>query len=100
MPDIDKWFADICGIHIFSNNHRLPIELWTTPDGWVCLWLISDPRCREIIRERFNLSTLNRNAKEGKWGCGDEKSKLVGHGKTIKEAEVTCLKAIYDARDM
>ena len=97
MPDIDKWFADICGIHIFSNNCKSPIELWTTPDGWVCLWLISDPRCREIIKETFNITTEYDLL--GTWTAINADGELFGQAETIREAELACLQAIYGARD-
>ena len=95
--NIDKWFADSCGIHLFSNNDESPIELWTTPDGWVCIWLISDARCREVIREKFNISTEYDLL--GTWTASSAGGEFFGQASTIMDAELACLQVIYDTRD-
>ena len=99
MIDIDKWFADKCGIHLFSNNDKSQIELWTTHDGWVCIWSIQDPRCREIIREEFSISTyMNHIELDGKaWWCQDNTGIETNIYKSLFEAEIACMQAIYDA---
>ena len=96
--NIDKWFAEKCGI-TFKDGQFTDDYYWCVNNSIQGSdWSIYKPDCREIIREKFQLSTLRTPSKGGVWGCGDEKSRLVGRGETIHEAELACLQAIYNNR--
>ena len=80
--NIDKWFMVQC------NENEYDYE-----------WGIDDPRCREIIREKFGIDTVEYDTHSG--GKRWEALTLDHHdtGNTIKEAEVTLLKSIYKYRN-
>ena len=92
MDKIDKYFADKCGVKQHQN-------------AYIGKWTIKDARCREVVREKFEIQTRHSWI-EGKpcWICEatvqqpeDQWNEYWEHGKTIAEAEVACLKSIYEA---
>jgi hypothetical protein len=95
--NIDRWFAKQCGVSILGGGWR--------PRGYAApisgQWTIQDPRCREIVREKFKLDTLYVGAHL--WICRiGEPSKprsddCYGEGLNLEEAELACLQAIYEA---
>lgn len=65
-------------------------------DGKWIEWNIKDPRCREIVREHFNMQTM--------WGDVEDWESMASHddfgnfsadGKTIAEAEIAAIEEIY-----
>ena len=92
---IDEWLADKCGIRYdeafgtiyYNGKNGLEGDIWT----------IDDPGCREIIREKFGISTEYDLL--GTWTVGNAGEGVFCQGETIEEAELACLQAIYDARD-
>ena len=96
MKDINEWFASKCGVE-------------RTDFGWICdskkkagngKFRIEECACREICRERFGISTISNHAqatknRDDQW-YWSETHKHTGKGKTIEEAEVACLKYIYE----
>ena len=66
-------------------------------------WTISDPRCREIIREKFGIETgYSNNGNWTTWTAKDFKNTDVNHsceGKTIAEAEIATILAIVEELD-
>jgi len=100
MKDINKFYAEKCGVTTRINNIK---ELcFQTEWGNYTVWTIQDPRCREIIRERFKLDTLLgiRSKSLNTWVCErlSDSGNLIcgGKGKTIAEAEIACLTEIYN----
>ena len=110
MNEIDKWYADKCGV--LTHSAQAPLGCGTTSTSHSFFikngqkqhyykWAIGDARCREIIREVFGLST--KHNPDG-WLCvqykwtkmGDGHVCLNGRGKTIREAELTLLQAIFE----
>ena len=62
-------------------------------------WTISDPRCRELVRERFKLSTLiydNGECVSFQMPYDLTKAKE-DYKNTIAEAEIACIVSIYDS---
>ena len=111
MKDIDNWFADQCGVETYDDFGVPYPEYYFIKDGreFQYLWTIHDPRCREVIREKFWLCT-NRAGNstalmDGKyWICSSSNNQIrriikIGlRGKTIAEAEIACCEAIYEAQ--
>ena len=112
MNDIDKWYAEQCDIPYddVDDDYFLTVETQVEtprpdyhyyPD--TIPWTITDPRCREVCRERFNICT--RKMQTGNWLATHQYKTEYGtsvfneEGKTIKNAEIACLKSIYEARD-
>ena len=103
---VDKWAADQCGVQLDKiTGCVLQAERGLAP--WY--WTITDPRCREIVREHFWLSTTRAGNStilmDGNyWGCTSTNTdirslykKPVFYGKTPAEAEIACINAIYQA---
>ncbi len=108
MNDINKWYADKCHIaldfikysgepehkryeHFFYIGDKLEVNDRSYP------WDISDPRCREIIREKFQI--INNYDGLGTWIAETFTGLGFSAKGTIAEAELSCLQAIYEARD-
>ncbi len=98
MNEIDKWLAGQCGV-------------WIDAGYWIHnsiefrgQWTIQDPRCREIVRERFKIETYPTHD-ESAWtstapkepNSGSNVYEYEAEGKTIPEAEIACITAIYEA---
>ena len=104
MFDIDKWFADKCGIVFNKSRDEFGIDIdiksRITNLNIVgdTIWSIQDPRCMEVIREKFKIETLYGYAEES-WFAESERKADKGRGKTIEDAEIATCKAIYEARD-
>mgnify|MGYP000291669257 CR=1 FL=1 len=83
----NKLMADRCAIRQSANGWCIgdSFPIWNESK-----WTIEDPRCREIIREKFKLNTYNVMTEKWKSWVGEFK----GEGKTIAEAECECIKAI------
>jgi hypothetical protein len=106
MKDINEWYADKCGV-IFTEYEQTVVDgsdekitlkfAGYRTDSFECKdsWTIQDPRCREIIREKFNIQTQQL---VGEWMviCAGIPTQITS-GKTIAEAEIACLEAIYKA---
>ena len=88
MSDINKWFANKCGVSVDTAMYKD--------------FSINNCYDREIIREKFGISTISNHAQSTAskdyfyWA---ETLKITGRGKTISEAECNCITAIYEARD-
>ena len=90
MDKQSKHFADKCGVpyksaHWYGGHFN-----------------IKDPRCREIIREKYKIDTLAiaenlRPVTKHLWESYCFEPAVKGTGKTIAEAEIACLEAIYEA---
>ena len=93
--DINKWSADKCGV-TFKDGQFTKAYYWCINDEIQGSdWSIYKPDCMEIIREKFKIDT-EYNHDDELWisnaGYG------IGRGKTIKEAELACLTAIYEIK--
>ena len=97
--NIDKWFAEKCGI-TFKDGQFTEDYYWCVDNSIQGSdWSIHKPECREIIREEFAIST--KPDMFDNWiSAPDRDMRLCGVRETIREAELACLQAIYDARDM
>ena len=89
MNDIDKWYAEQCGVDLDDLGDYFA-------DRACIRWTISDPRCREVCRERFNVYTDKVN---GKWSAHQHLETDRYYDDSIAEAEIACLQSIYEARD-
>ena len=100
MEEIDKWAAEQCGVG-FTTNHKKQVVAWFTGSidervYWEFEWTIQDCRCREIVREHFELNTQFRPAlPKARVFCYSAKYDVSEAGKTIAEAEIACIKEIY-----
>ena len=95
MKDIDKWFAEK-GEITFKDGQFTDDYYWCV-DGSIqgSDWSIEKPDCREIVRERFLLSTICHG---DEYICDSQivkYSAVYGIGKDIREAEIKCLHDIY-----
>ena len=101
MNDIDKYFAEQCGVELRAGKYGVMFY-----KGYP--WSIKRADCREIVRERFKIIT-NYSEADKKYvsfphSCTLDFSKdlprfCTGVGKTISDAEIACLQSIYEARD-
>ena len=104
MNDLDKWAAEQCGVETWDNKEweagwKFKRETGFSMHDNHYKWTLSDPRCREVFREKFKLSIL---FVIDEWLCmwhRSESKPITGKGKTIAEAEIACAKAIYEAHD-
>ena len=111
--NIDKWCAEQCGVKETTTNSDSVLysetEAWFHNGVWRNndKWTIEDPRCREIVREHFFIDTLTvaepfRTNDGNKWNTYCFKPSATGSycvsatGKTIAEAEIECINAIYN----
>ena len=94
MNDIDKWYAEQCGVEV-SRNGMCRID-YSDGGSELAYWTISDPRCREVCRERLNVYTDKVN---GKWSAHQHLETDRYYDDSIAEAEIACLQSIYEARD-
>jgi len=105
MNDIDKWFADKCGIDTCHNIYdNMDDNLYISGSRGYGIWSINDPKCREIIREKFALSmdAVEYDSSELRTDfCCDSKVLDItgGYYHSIKEAECACLLAIYESEN-
>ncbi len=103
MNDINKWYADKCGVTEEINADEGDFCWYTdTHITYGGKWTISDPRCREIIREKFSVDT-NYDRYSNLWEAmtydNEDDPIFISTGATIAEAEKSCLQEIYEARD-
>jgi hypothetical protein len=100
MKDINEFFAEKCDVLITTYNYHgfdLPAFIYKGVKEYK--WTIQDPRCREIIRERFKVDT---EYYEDIWYCtshSDDAMLIQAAGKTIAESEINCITAIYEAME-
>ena len=100
--NINEWFAKQCGVKYLNRYKAYGMLDPTQKDelGLYIKWDIKDPRCMQVVREKFLLST---NMKEDGTAYCYEKGGYVdegnGWGDTIPKAEYACCEAIYEARD-
>ena len=101
MSEINRWTADQCGVQL-QEPHNYVIdnrsgEYWTLGE----LWTIEDPRCREIVREHFHIATNSYTLPNG-WGWHStglgSPAETIRYYKTITEAEIACITAIWEAQ--
>ena len=101
MNDIDKFCAEQCGIEISAEPLKVygyEIVNWSDL-GLPRFWSIKDPRCREIVREHFDISTQRHYHRDGQliWYSDKFSTSYDGYGITIEEAEIECITAIWEA---
>ena len=99
-PEMNKWFAEKCGVAIEGNEEypELDDKIYRSDD--CSIWTISDPRCREIIRERFKVITdisYSHNEPTG-FICHQHLHTQGVRGESIEEAEIACCLAIYQSQ--
>ena len=110
MKDIDKWFAEQCGVEIFDYEvipARDPtsriVEGSTKRKGfknlnekYYSVWDYKKPDCREVIRERFFITTFPHNDRKQWLAWASDITGTTELCKTLAEAEIACCKAIYE----
>ena len=91
--ELDKLVAERIGVivprgsrHFFLNGKR---------HGYT--WTLQDARCREIAREYFGIDTEYDEQEKSWMAAAKAKCFVFGHGKTIAEAEIACIRAIMEA---
>ena len=100
MKDINEFFASKCNVYVTEGlNNVAPSWLFYDTEG-NCItildrWDITDPRCRELCRERFKISTTWDNFHKV-YLCFCSELLDSYHGETIAEAECRALQAIFD----
>ena len=106
MKDIDEFYAEKCGVELYTSREiNEQGYYWYARESpnieYGFEWIIQDPRCREIIRERFKIDT---EYYEEVWYSSQrlktphyDFNNAQGKGKTIAESEINCITAIYEA---
>lgn len=99
MKDINSYFAEKCDVITPTITYKNRHDYWWKLGGVVHnrKWDIKRADCREIIREKVHVETFRFG---GGWRAENWKAGTIigeGKGKTIADAEVNCLKAIYNA---
>ena len=95
--NIDEWAAEQCGVEVFGNGSFI-IGSEHGHSIWID-WTIQDPRCREIVREHFKIWTYYGSVGTDKmgWVSTSANNDMAGtYGKTIAEAEIECITAIWE----
>ena len=107
--NIDQWAAEQCGVRVGMTNDGRLVPHESKSMYKIAFWTINDARCREIVREHFKITTMYRPAgwvaMQNKWTkriniAADQDDRYIclsGIGKTIAEAEIACIKAIYES---
>ena len=100
--NINAWFAEQCGVK-YLNRHKAYGMLDPTQKdelGLYIKWDIKDPRCMQVVREKYKIGEIWSEAK-GVWCCAVSACLDIddgaGTGKTIPEAEYACYEAIYES---
>lgn len=97
----NKVMAKECGVELDILQCAPPWFEWKFKHKiHTSKWTIEDARCREIIREKFQLTTDIRQ--DGSRYCYprldiDKAIAWLGNGKTIVEAEIACIIEICKA---
>ena len=97
--ELDKWSAEKCGVTECDDGNGY---FFDGKNYQFYEWTLSDARCREIVREHFDLTTARQyhsaiNECWATWGEFLIKSPYLRTGKTIEAAEIACIQAIKDA---
>lgn len=97
---IDEWAAAKCGVE-FKQTWKGRVWYLNGKLHENDEWTIKDPRCREKVRDHFNICTVkhtstkpNRNWQSNSFLNVDF---IAEFGSTIAEAEIACITAIYEA---
>jgi hypothetical protein len=99
MRDVNEYFARQCGVELYTakeiNEHG---NYWYDGSEHQYEFTIEDPRCREVCRERFAVDTCEYGDHWEATGASrpSQSIPIIGRGKTIAEAEINCLIAIYN----
>lgn len=91
--NIDEWYAEKCGVEWAHDNKGW---IKNPSGGGVIFWTIQDPRCREICREKFKLISGHTCHPQHDYSAHAHIDTDNYYGKTIQEAEIACLTAIYE----
>lgn len=96
MNEIDKWAAEQCGVTKYLKNGFISNEFFYNGKWHSFPWEIEDPRCREIVRDCLRLDT-DHTGVERICSTYIQNDFIFRRGKTIKEAEIACIEALYKA---
>jgi hypothetical protein len=99
--DINEWFADQCGVKITEAGEDgcfYRKASWSKAGAVIeDEWTLYDARCVQVVREKFGICTVYRSDKKT-YACHMSNQHEQGFGKTISEAEISCLHNIYNNR--
>ena len=94
---MNEWFAEQCGVEdILSGTYGA--DHYTVNGRYINgTWDIKDPRCMQVVRERFSIATSH--GINGWLAMSYHTNSIVGHTMypTIIQAEYACCVAIYEA---
>ena len=100
--ELDQWAAEKIGLTVYVHQDGR-IKVLTIPKHWKFdkgIFTLSDARCREIVREHFEISTNRGHWNDGievdHWYSTTEDNKFEADGKSIEEAEIACIAAIME----
>ena len=96
--EINKWTAEKCGVALYAITpviHSNYKEYDYLEKGIEQRWSIERAECREIIREKFLIRTVF-NDSDYVWKAYCLKPFIEPNGKTIAEAEIACIVAIWE----
>jgi len=100
IETVNKLMADACGIEIETNDEYPDLDkslYYQDSSGFEYNWTIEDPRCREVIRDKFEIVTFPFEGNV--WKSFTLPFDLVAaenFSKTIAEAEIACIMAICE----
>ena len=91
--ELDKWATEKCGVIEYDDGNGY---FFDGKNFQFYEWTLSDARCREVVREHFEIITDRyRGAKI--WYCSNQRQ--YAEGKSIEAAEIACIQAIKDAEE-
>lgn len=111
MNEIDKWAAEQCRVTFFTFDVVGPYDPTSRiipqpshEQGFIYQgeryyfdWTLDDARCREIAREHLKIiTTLFRTASGDEWMAMSDITLNGRKNKTIAEAEIACIEAIFN----
>lgn len=104
MKLINEWAAKVCKVVLSTEHYDDGKPLWKFghQSKWKLYeWDIADPRCRQIVREHFEIELVLKNFSDKlNWCAYTNKRPYLGFadfGKTIAEAEIACITKIHEA---
>ena len=106
IEQASKWFAGEVDILTCINDSESAWFLKSTRNGLTAdihqgEWTITDPRCREVVREKFRIITdisANYFSNGYRFAAHQHLETQRFFGKSIESVEISCLMAIYEER--
>ena len=94
IEQVNAYMAEKCGI---TKTNAYGFPMYESGAHLLEMFDIRDPRCREIVREKFGVSTIKHNDQFECYVDNGTGALLRNSGKTIADAEIACITAIAES---